>query len=172
MNQSERIAQLWTKAYPTVAGYVSSVVTDFHEAEDLLQSVAVAVVRKFDTYDTTRPFTAWAVGIARTEVLRHRRQRATDKHVFADDLVECVAAAYEQMADELDDRRWALAECLQRVAGRSRRALRLRYVENLKPSAMAPRMDMTVGAVRVLLHRIREALRQCIEHRLAPGEEP
>ncbi|MCH8921994.1 MAG: hypothetical protein IIA67_02460 [Planctomycetes bacterium] len=59
----------------------------------------------------------WALGIARLEVLKHRRQHATDRHVFAEDLVARIEAAYGQISDHLEDRRRAFA----RLPGRGRR---------------------------------------------------
>jgi len=126
----------------------------------------VLLVRKFDQYDPGRPFVAWAIGMAKYEVLKHRRRMATDKHVFADDLLEQVSQTYVEMAGQLDDHRQALAHCLGEVQGRARQALELRYVDDLKPAAMASRLEMTAGAVRVLLHRVRAGLRGCIKSRL------
>ncbi len=88
MNDSEQLTVEWTKAQPVVAAYISSLVPDFHDAEDILHQVAVTLVQKFDQYDRQRPFVAWAIGIAKYEVLKHRRKIATDKHVFGNDLVE------------------------------------------------------------------------------------
>jgi hypothetical protein len=42
---------LWTKAQPFVAAHIGFLVPDFHRAEDVLQQVAVILVRKFDQYD-------------------------------------------------------------------------------------------------------------------------
>ena len=172
MNQptSERLAVVWTKAQPTVAAYISSVIPDFHQAEDVLHKVAVVLVRKFEQYDPQRPFVGWALGIARLEVLKHRRQHATDRHVFAEDLVARIEAAYGQVSDHLEDRRRALRDCLAEVEGRSREALRLRYVDQLRPAAVATRMDLQPGAVRTLLSRVRTALRACIERRMNSWE--
>lgn len=163
MNDSEQLALHWTKAQPVVAAYISSLVPDFHQAEEILHQVAVVLVRKFDQYDPDRPFVAWAIGMAKYEVLKHRRRAATDKHVFADDLLEQVSQTYVEMAGQLDDRRQALAFCLGEVRGRARQALELRYVDDLKPAGMASRLEMNAGAVRVLLHRVRAGLRDCIE---------
>ena len=106
------------------------------------------------------------IGIARKEVLKSRRTVVTDRHVFADELLGRIAAAYQGMADELDTRRQALRDCVGGIDGRARRALDLRYAEGLKPAAVARQMEMTGGAVRVLLHRVRSALRDCIRRRL------
>ena len=167
MSDSERLAAEWTKAQRQVGAYICALVPDFHQAEDVLQRVAVTVAKKFDQYDPSRPFLPWAVGIAKIEVREHRRQLAADRHVFADNLVvERVAESFQEMADELDHSRRALRECLQIVAGRALRALQLRYLEERNIPTIADSLGMNPGAVRVMLHRTRNALRDCIERRL------
>ncbi len=52
-----------------VAAFVLSIIPDFHQAEDVLQQVAVVLVREFGQFDTSRPFLPWALGIARTWLL-------------------------------------------------------------------------------------------------------
>jgi DNA-directed RNA polymerase specialized sigma24 family protein len=44
-----------------------------------------------------------------------------------------------------------------------RDVLKWRYAHDLKPRDVAQKMGITSGAVRVLLHRAREALRECIQ---------
>jgi RNA polymerase sigma-70 factor, ECF subfamily len=174
VNDSELLALLWTKAYPTVAAYVSSMVPDFHSAEDLLQQVAVVLVRKFPQYDRGRPFNGWVLGIARYEVLKHYRRRGADRRLFSkdlEDLMEPIAGAYEELAGDLDAQRWALNDCLKHVSGRSRAALEFRYVDDLKPAVLAQRLGLTSGAARALLHRVREILRDCIQGRIAKEAE-
>ena len=161
------LARLWTGAQPAVAAFISSLVPNFHDAEDVLQRVAVAVADKFAEYDPSRPFTAWAIGVARYEVLYRRRQFATDRHVFDSDAVVRIADAYESMADRFDDMKAALNGCMGEVAGRSRKILELRYRHELAPAQIAERLRMKPNAVYVALHRLRGSLRDCVERKLA-----
>src|SRR5205085_11197731 len=131
--------------------------------------VAVVLVRKFDGYDRRVPFVAWAIRAARYEVLYHRRQRATDRHVFDDELVEQITAAHERLADEVTPAEQALRECLKGVSGRARRAIDLHYGEGLKPAAVARELGVEAGAARMLLLRARASIRDCVERRLAAG---
>ncbi len=167
LDQSERLAQLWTEAQPTVAAFIASLVPDFHQTEDILGRVAVVLVRKFDDYDADQPFVPWVLGIAKYEVLKARRTKAIDRHVFSEQIVERIEATCERMAVELSPRRQLLRECLKFVHGRARRALELRYVDDLSPPTIAERLEIGDGAVRTLLHRTRVKVRDCIERRLA-----
>lgn len=165
-HQAEQFAALWTAAQPTIAGFIRTLIPDYQQADEVLQRVAVTLVRKFDQYDTTRPFTAWAVGVAKYEVLYFRRERATDKHLFGDDIVDQIAIRYELLAEDVDPVRDALRACLEQLQGRSKRVIDLRYRRGMKSSAIADEMTLSSGAVRMLLCRVRETLRRCIERRV------
>jgi RNA polymerase sigma-70 factor (ECF subfamily) len=166
MNSHEEFTRRWTEAQPFVAGYINAVVPDFQEAEDLLQDVAVILLRKFLEYDAQRPFVAWAIGIARREVLMARRGHARNFLCYQADLLERIGEAYEELGPELGDRSRALGECMRTIKGRATELLRLRYEESLKPTSIAGRVGMAVVAVRVMLSRTRTALRECIERKL------
>jgi RNA polymerase sigma-70 factor (ECF subfamily) len=166
LHRSEECAALWTAAQPTIAAFIRTLMPDFQQAEEVLQRVAVMLVRKFDEYDPKRPFAAWAIGFAKNEVLYYRRQKATDKLQFDDDLVEKIAITYEQMAVEVDPIRAALGSCVEQLEGRSRRVIELRYGRGLNSKEIATKMELSSGAVRVLLHRVRTALRLCIEKQI------
>lgn len=163
----ERFTSSWTQAQPAVARYIASLVPGFQEAEDVLQNVAVVLLRKFAVYDPQQPFIAWALGIARYEILNHRRGFARNRQVFTPDLAEQAAEVLQELVPELDERHRALRECLAAIGERTATVLRLRYQDALEPKDIASRMGMASGAIRVMLSRVRGILHGCIERRLA-----
>ncbi len=166
-NTPEQLARLWTRTQPAVAAYVSSLLPDFHQAEDVLQEVAVTLVQRFDDYDPQQPFLPWALGVARNKVLASRRTFSVDRHVFDEELTERLASVCEEMSGELDSRREALRKCVEQIHGHARQALELRYADGLKPAEAAKHLGLSDSNVRVMLHRARTLLRECIERRLA-----
>lgn len=167
---TEQLAVQWTQAQRLVGAFIATMLGDFDAVDEVLSRVAVAVVRKYEQYDPARPFAAWAIGIARIEVMQYRRLTATDRHIFDDALIDRITQRYQQQAARIDPHRQALSECLKRIDGRARQALELRYVSNFKPAAIARELSMNGGALRMLLTRTRQALRECIERRLARSE--
>ncbi|MBX2852812.1 MAG: sigma-70 family RNA polymerase sigma factor [Phycisphaeraceae bacterium] len=165
--QSEQLAALWTQAQPVVSAYIRTLLPDFHQAEEVLQRVAVTLVRKFEGYDLQRPFVPWAIGFARFEVLRYRRDHATDRHQFDSDIVEQAAELYQSEEIDFSGFREALRSCVAKLEGRNRQALILRYTQDVGPKEIAQEMTMSANAVRQLLHRVRAALRKCIEAAIA-----
>ncbi len=164
--QTEQFAKLWVACQATVAGFVRSLVPDWQQAEEVLQRVAVTLVRKFDQYDQSRSFAAWAIGVAKYEVLYFRRERATDRHVFDDEIVDRIAAGYQRFAADADPFRIALERCLGTLDGRAQQAIELRYARGLASPAVAREMRLSAGAVRMLLCRVRQSLRACIERQM------
>jgi len=166
VDNQEQFTRLWTEAQPKLAGYINALIPDFQEAEDVLQDVAVSLLRKFPSYDDQRPFVCWAIGVAKREVLMSRRRHARNFLCYRDDLLDLITEAYEELAPELDGKNRVLQECLRGVRGRSLELLRLRYQDTLAPRAIAARVGMTIVAVRVALARTRTTLRSCIEGKL------
>jgi len=163
---SEAFTRHWTKAQPVVAGYIASMVPDFHEAEDLLQNVAVVLLRKSGEYDPKQSFTGWALSMAKFEIMSRRRNHARSMLSFQPETVEKLAAASEELAPELEQRAAALRQCFQNVKGRAWELVSLRYEEELKPQQIAEKLGMAPVAVRVSLSRIRASLQECIQRRL------
>jgi RNA polymerase sigma-70 factor (ECF subfamily) len=165
-DDTERFAALWTRVQPQVGAYVASLVPNLHDCDDILQNVALVVARKWDEYDQTKPFENWVIRIARLEVLKRRQRVATDRHRFSSKVIDRITAAYEESGLEICKRRQAFVHCLRKVAGQPREALRLRYVNNLKPREVGELLGITANAARVMLHRTRKGIHDCIKRRL------
>jgi RNA polymerase sigma-70 factor, ECF subfamily len=168
---TRELTRQWTQAMPAVVAFLRTRVARFHDAQDLLQEVASEIVVKFDQYDPSRSFTAWALGIARNKLKLYYRQSATHKRVLNDLVMIRLAAAVEKVYEDLGETSWALDHCLKKVDSRGRELLTLRYVDDLTHCEIAARKSVGVSAIKVALHRLRAALLHCIEDRLAvdPG---
>ncbi len=69
------LARLWVQSQSVISAYITANVIDAHHAEDLVQEVAQVVAEKFMTFDRSRSFLSWALGIARNRVLKYYRSR-------------------------------------------------------------------------------------------------
>ena len=158
--------RLWTIAQPGVSAFVTSMVRDFRDRDDVLQEVAVAVFESFDSYDETRPFGAWVMGIARNQIRQYLRKRARDRVVFSEATAACLETAFADLAAKPSDRLDLLQECVGSLEGRAKRLCELRYNNDLKPAAIAGKLQMTANSVAKALQRVREQLRACVERKL------
>jgi RNA polymerase sigma-70 factor, ECF subfamily len=162
----ERFTRHWVGAQSVVAGYLATLVPDFRDAQDLLQTVAVVALRKYSEFDQQRPFVRWVLGMARLELLKHQRNHARCPLIRAESLDGEIAGACEELSEEFERRKQFLADCLNQLDARAATLVRLRYEEAMKPAAVADRVGMGASAVRVALSRIRARLRDCIDRKL------
>jgi RNA polymerase sigma-70 factor (ECF subfamily) len=160
---------MWTLAQPAVSAFITSVVRDFRDRDDVLQDVAVAVIESFGRWDPERPFVAWAIGVARNQVGLYLRRRRREHQVleFDPETIDALQVTFSSIAAVGEPRLDFLHECLKSLDGRARKMCELRYQQDLKPAAIAEVVGMTANAVAKSLQRIREQLRECIDHKAA-----
>lgn len=160
---TEEMTLYWTHSQPIVAAYISSAIPNFEDANDVLQGVALAIVRSYDKYNKQTPFTAWAVGIARNEILHYYRKIGRDRHVFDEELVQQIAEVYQEKSAELNEIKKALEKCMSRLQGRWKQIIDLRYLRGMDARRIGQSFGISQNAVFALLHRIRLSLRECIQ---------
>ena len=166
------LSVLWTKAHPVVFAFIRSTIRDFHRSEDILQEVASTAAEKFDQFDRERPFVAWSLGIARNKVLDYLRKTTNDRHVFDDETIKKIVVAHEEIEGELSNIHSALEICVEKVQGLAHKILEMRYVRQQSPAAIAKKVGMTPNAVTVMLFRVRQALKKCVERQMAFDANP
>lgn len=167
--KSRQATRLWTLAQPVVSAFVTSVVRDFKDRDDVLQEIAVAAIESFDAYDPDRPFVPWAMGVARNQIGLYLRHRRRDRILFDEETVNSLAAVFSEVPSRERYQLDALSECLKLLEGRARELCRLRYQDDLKPAGIAEKLGMAPNAVAKALQRIREQLRACIDRKTAEG---
>jgi len=163
----EQFAQCWLEAEPSISAYVFASIAGFHDAEDVVQRIAQELARRFDDYEPDRPFLGWALWIAKSRVIDFYRAHGRSQIVFSDELLKRFADTISKQAESRNHRREALEACLDDLPDKSRKLLDLRYVEEVSAAEAAEAIGSTSGSVRVLLSRIRTALAECVQRRLA-----
>ena len=146
MNENKKLedfTQNWLEAEPSVSAYVFASISGFHDAEDVVQRIAQELARRFDEYDSDRPFVAWALWISKSRVIDFYRAQGRAQVVFSDELLGRLADTIASQADGRSRRREALEACLDELPPRSRRLLDLRYVEELSAEETAREIGST-----------------------------
>ncbi len=168
--KSEQLAARWIAGQRIVTAFVGTLLLDPNDVEEVLQRVAVTLVRKFDDYDPRLPFNAWAIGFAKFEVKAFRRERLSAKvHVIDDELLDQIAISYQRLSEQHTPLQEALSECLKGLNDKSRKLLDMRYAEAVKPGEIARMLGATPAAIRTALSKVRSTLRNCTERRLGAG---
>lgn len=152
---------------PAVAGYVRSFIVDRHDREDLVQEVAAAAFGAFATYDEGRSFTSWVLGIAHHKALNRIRSYRRSRILISDPaLIGDLATLHDEESERFASEREALNDCLPKIQARGWDVVRLHYGDGLPPEQLATRLGTSASNIRQILHRVRVALRTCIERRL------
>jgi RNA polymerase sigma-70 factor (ECF subfamily) len=136
---------------------------------DVLQETNMAILRHADLYDPSRPALPWFKAFAMNQVLYFRRVRHDEKLVFDTDLVNDLAdlLAAEEAAEEKQDLFALLEACLKKLPPWQRDLLMERYQKGKKVNEMARKRFLSRVSLSVMMFRIRQALKTCIEGMLA-----
>jgi RNA polymerase sigma-70 factor (ECF subfamily) len=134
-NKILEAAKQWTLVQPVVSAYVGALVRDFPARDDLMQEIAVAILESFDRYDGEKSFQAWALGIARNQVQNYFRRISRDRLTFDEEIIAYLADAFDESGTEVMHRLQFLSGCIERLEEKSRRVLKWRYRDDLKPAA-------------------------------------
>ncbi|MDX1564675.1 MAG: sigma-70 family RNA polymerase sigma factor [Phycisphaeraceae bacterium] len=169
-SESSRLRESFLKLLrphqPSLRAYFMAATRDGHETEDLMQRISLAMYDRFDHYDADRPFINWAMGFARTEVLKWRRDRARNREMLSGQTLNLLAAEAEnqpKMTARIFD---LLEDCLSRLSAKTRQLIGLRYGQDLPIAEVAESIDKKIGATEMALVRARRALRRCLQDRL------
>jgi RNA polymerase sigma-70 factor (ECF subfamily) len=150
--------------------YVHSLVRNLSDADDVFQQTALALWRRFDTYDASRSFLNWSLGVARLEAATWLRARARDRLRFSDELTLLLIEAFAAVPDEeSSDRQEALPGCVERLAQPDRLLLAECYQRETDVAEVAARLGRSPSSVHNSLKRIRRVLFECVERAVARG---
>jgi RNA polymerase sigma-70 factor, ECF subfamily len=141
------------------------VLTPIHtDAEDIFQETSRTLWEKFGQYrpgpDAT--FLAWALGIARIEVLRCRQREGQRHRLFTDRLYAALDKATLAAIDSLDSRLESLGDCYERLPQDDRHLIDARYRIGATVEAIAAELGRSVHSVYRALRRIHRILFDCI----------
>jgi RNA polymerase sigma-70 factor (ECF subfamily) len=151
-------------------GYIYSLVRNFDDADDLFQQMSLVLWDKFDQFDSSRSFVNWACGVARFEVLNFVRARGRNRLYFSDELSLVLVEAQESLEHErLEERREALSGCMQRLRQKDRELVEAFYARPACIHDVARSSGRSTQSLHNSLRRIRRALFECVQHRLAQG---
>jgi RNA polymerase sigma-70 factor, ECF subfamily len=151
-------------------GYIYSLVRNFDDADDLFQQMSLVLWDKFDQFDPSRSFVNWACGVARYEVLNFVRARGRNRLYFSDELSLVLVEAQESLEHEqLLERRDALAGCMKKLRQKDRELVEAFYERPACIHDVARSSGRSTHSLHNSIRRIRRALFDCVQHRLAQG---
>ncbi len=157
-----RFEALYRKYLAQVYSFAYYELQDHHEAEDATERTFLAALANLGRFEErARPadgegastFRVWLFQIARNAIAEQRRRQRRRP--------EAPLEAAEAMADPLDveaaalrnDAANAAVRAISRLPGDRRRAVILRFIDEMSTREIAGILGRSEGAVRVLIHR-------------------
>lgn len=165
----ERFLRRFLDIEDALRGFVRSLVPSMDDARDVMQEVAAILWRKFNPDDSDEDFRRWAFGVARYEALALLRDRARDRHVFREDVLELLAAEAEKAAADTTAEAQALEQCLEKLLPAQRELVYAAYSPGIRIDDLAKAAGRSPMSVYKVLHRLRITLMGCIRKSLAQG---
>ncbi len=143
--------------------YILTVTANYSDADDILQSTSVVLLKKFDEFDpSVGSFYSWACRIAYLEVLNMRRSRRRGT-MLSDEVLELISSDAVRRSRELDSREAGLKECIDKLPPAERRLLEDRYFHEYTPKQLACRAGCSVHAIYRSLAKVHGLLRRCVD---------
>lgn len=167
----DAFGELYERYVERIHGFVYARLRHRPTGEDLTAEVFFKALRAIEQYQPGRPFRAWLFQIAANTVIDHlRRRRAA---VPLED-----AADQASQGPAVEDHALARAELAQVQAALEmlnegqRTALLLRLALDMSTAEIATSMGRSEGAVKLLIHRGLQAVRQHFLAVAPPAGEP
>jgi RNA polymerase sigma-70 factor (ECF subfamily) len=139
------------------------------EVEEFLQEAFVQAYTHLRRFDPASPFYPWLKTIAlnalRMEVRRQEARRARPDEYLR--RLQMARVETDPDAGEAEARGAALRRCLEKLPKPQSDLLVAKYREGKPLDALARGLGTTIGALKVRLLRLREALRDCVNRSFA-----
>jgi RNA polymerase sigma-70 factor (ECF subfamily) len=163
---SESFVHAFLECQNALRAYVTALVMDPNEADDVVQETNVVLCRQADEFPTINNFTAWACRIAFFEVLSSRKRRQRDRLLFDDALLALVAQDLPQFVEEVNLWQRLLDLCMAELPEAQRQLILKRYGPNGAVKMLAAELGRPVGSVQQSLYRIRLTLMECVQKKM------
>lgn len=164
----EAFLRLYTKFEGNLRAFVASLLPTWEGVDEVMQKSSVVLWRKFSQFDQSveSGFLDWAFMIARYEVLKYRRRRATDRLRFSDDVFELLATTAESTTAAQDQRIRLLRECVATLEPAQFELAKAVYEDGAAIKDVAEQVGRTPTGLYKALARIRNRLSACVKTKL------
>jgi len=151
--------------------FTFGLIRDWHDSEDIVQEVSLVAASRESVPMDDEGFSRWSRRVAKNKILHYwRSQRRSRELTVEEEFLELADQAYEEGAEPSElavARRRALKTCLETLNAQTRTALVRRYCRGEDSETIGRQMKRSAAAVRMMLMRARDALRECIERHIA-----
>jgi RNA polymerase sigma-70 factor (ECF subfamily) len=167
--KSKLFLRLFLQNQRRLYAYILTLLPNRADADDVLQETSLVLWDKFDAVSPPTEFLAWGRRVAYHKVLdfykkSHRLQTRLSR-VFLERIGRAAGEQAETL--RLDDRREALAACIEKLSPRDRDLLTRRFADGATTQSTSEQLGRSVDAIYKALSKLREMLYRCVEKTIA-----
>ena len=118
---------------------------------------------KWDEYDPSRDFLAWACGFAKNVVRELRQKKFRGQSLLSEQAMERIADARFRLDTTNDAMQAQLADCLRELSVEQRQLVVRHYADETTIKAIAEELRTTPAALYMKISRIRRLLFECLD---------
>lgn len=154
-------------AHRQLLAYLTSLLGNRQDAEDVLQRTSITLWRKFGTFERGSNFVAWASTVAFYEARNFQRLRTRAGFQFSEELLEILRRERLEDLPHVQARHDALEQCLAKLDDSGRSLIHAAYLDGADLGALAAQTGRARQTLYNKLNLLRRALAECVTRRLA-----
>lgn len=168
----DEFLRLLLKNERQVLRYVMAIIPNIADAQEVFQETAIALWNKIDQYDPELPFAPWACRFAANKAKEFLRTQGRWNGFLEPGVANLLLDRRSQMAPELDRRVAPLRACVQELPKHIRSVVERYYFDQQPTAKIAQESNRSVESIYKSLQRVRTALMDCVNEKLATLESP
>ncbi len=153
-----------------LAGLIGALVPGGADADDVLQETCAVLWRKFGEFEPGTDFGAWALRIARFQVMSYYNRRRRAQARLSDETIDALADTLAETRWESSDRADAVRTCVGQLKEREFDLIQRRYHAGETVDEIAGHVGSTAHAVYKSLARLHVRLLACVTARLRAAQ--
>ncbi|HLY10162.1 MAG TPA: sigma-70 family RNA polymerase sigma factor [Planctomycetota bacterium] len=166
-DRGEQFVRLFVQNQKRIQGLILALVPKGADADDILQEASAVMWQKFSEFELGTNFAAWALRIARYQVMAYYTAQKRQRARLSDESLDAVVETLARRAEREEDRTLALEGCLAGLDRSDRELLDLRYRSGATVGDLARQSGKTVFAVYKALNRAHDRLLGCMRGKLS-----
>tara|TARA_R110002072_G_scaffold303069_2_gene492746 strand:+ start:95748 stop:96332 length:585 start_codon:yes stop_codon:yes gene_type:complete len=157
----------------SIRRFVRSLLPSQEGVDDVVQETALECWKKFSDFAPATPenavdeFVRWACVIARFKALSWQRDRARDRLIFREGVIEALAAAAMDSLDRQESERRAVENCLQTMPDDQRQLVLSVHSPGESIAKIAAETGQKARRLYSRINVLRNLLLDCVQQRLA-----
>ncbi len=153
--------------YYQIHNFILTLVPNRTDAEDILQNTVLQMWERFEDFEMGTNFLAWALTLARFQVLTHQKAAQRSRIRFTDTTLDLLVEENLSISQDTSARHEALQACLNKLPPKDLEFLKLRFASSFSVKQMAQKLEVSIHVIYRQLSKIKALLYNCIDRTLA-----